>query len=468
QDVDDAEWREACARAGVSAAPGLAEALFERRLASAGSGGWSFVHGMLREAVERRAREGGRWVAWSRACADVLEAREGARGVAARRVRHLLAAEDPGAATACVERAVDELIVAGEFGQANGLVASWDALVSGRTGEDAERLTAMLRLARARVLDATEDPAAAVIAEPLEMEARLRSWPEIAAGACMLRANAERRRGAGRLGALLLENAAHEYAALGLRRWEGQARYHLGGLEMETGRFAQARAQLEEARESFVVAGHPAGVAVCDHALAHIWMLEGRLDLARPGLEAARAEFRRLGMRNRLAGAYEALGDVVRYLGEIDRAEECYREAMAMYDTMDVRPWTAPYNLGLVLIQRGRAAEARPWLDDALAAVGEKPGARTVVVVTQLACLAGDATAEEWDARLAEARSLLRATRRREPDMGLAAELAAQAALQAGYRERARDALAIARDQWSGLGRSAEAKAVEELLGALG
>src|SRR6185295_15006080 len=97
--VDRREWQAACRAAGVSCPPELLEELVTSRLALRTEEGWSFVHAMLRESVERMARDAGRLAAHHRACAAMLrERRAGERGVAERLGRHLLLAGEREAA----------------------------------------------------------------------------------------------------------------------------------------------------------------------------------------------------------------------------------------------------------------------------------------------------------------------------------------------------------------------------------
>lgn len=100
QDVDGLEWQAACRAAGIRAPSGMVALLLGRRLAvldpdSAGTR-WSFVHGMLREAIADVGRRAGRAPAWHRACAVALQS----AGVehAARRATHFELAGDAMAA----------------------------------------------------------------------------------------------------------------------------------------------------------------------------------------------------------------------------------------------------------------------------------------------------------------------------------------------------------------------------------
>ena len=58
--VDMVEWRTACRLANTDIAEGLRDALEARGMVNPTEGGFSFVHTMLRERLETRARDAGR------------------------------------------------------------------------------------------------------------------------------------------------------------------------------------------------------------------------------------------------------------------------------------------------------------------------------------------------------------------------------------------------------------------------
>lgn len=73
QDVELDPWLAACEAAGLDVPYGLVGLLAERGLARQRPGGWRFSHGLLRESLERSARESGRWGALNGAVAKALE-----------------------------------------------------------------------------------------------------------------------------------------------------------------------------------------------------------------------------------------------------------------------------------------------------------------------------------------------------------------------------------------------------------
>jgi serine/threonine protein kinase/tetratricopeptide (TPR) repeat protein len=72
-EVPNDEWAWVCQEIGVSVPDHLVSQLFKQNLAHRTDLGWSFVHSMLRESLERISRENGRWADLCEACADMLE-----------------------------------------------------------------------------------------------------------------------------------------------------------------------------------------------------------------------------------------------------------------------------------------------------------------------------------------------------------------------------------------------------------
>ena len=108
-EIDRAEWSDACAHEGIELAPELIEGLLRRRLAEpAGGDRLRHAHGLLGEALLARAKAAHRAKEHHQACAQMLTAKAGQLGIAERRSRHLIAAgshEEALAAAASGERA---------------------------------------------------------------------------------------------------------------------------------------------------------------------------------------------------------------------------------------------------------------------------------------------------------------------------------------------------------------------------
>ncbi|MEZ4238828.1 MAG: hypothetical protein R3F59_22275 [Myxococcota bacterium] len=121
QEITQVEWRRACDDPeGVfgDRFPGdeplraaLVDRLLVHRLVVGTRARWSFVHGMLRESLERTARQARRWAQHHEACATMLSRYAEDPRVAERLGRHLLEAGQPEQAVAPLLRGVEHRLV---------------------------------------------------------------------------------------------------------------------------------------------------------------------------------------------------------------------------------------------------------------------------------------------------------------------------------------------------------------------
>ncbi|MFU8805933.1 MAG: protein kinase domain-containing protein, partial [Bradymonadaceae bacterium] len=140
QTVDSREWRSACRFGKAQATTRLVEELIKEGLAESAESGWSFSHGMLRESIERTAREQGRWARGSAACAHMLFHLYSPKdfGVSERFGRHMIEAGWPGEALAPFLTAVDLLIERSEFRRAHVLLDEREDILSRLNAPDNE------------------------------------------------------------------------------------------------------------------------------------------------------------------------------------------------------------------------------------------------------------------------------------------------------------------------------------------
>ena len=124
QELDGWEWEAVCRIDGTTPHPDLVGALVDRGLArwEEGTDRWSFGHGMVREALESRARAAGRWGRANDVCAAALTGRDGVHD-RERLGLHLVAAGRP-------EKGLEPLMDAawrcggrGDYAQATFVVA---------------------------------------------------------------------------------------------------------------------------------------------------------------------------------------------------------------------------------------------------------------------------------------------------------------------------------------------------------
>ena len=485
QEVLGSEWRVACGLEGVDASVDLVDELLEQRLARCPDGrpeeAWSFVHGMLRESLERRARETGRWWAHHRACATMLYRRlagaDGAvpRGLEARLAerlgRHLLAAGDLEEALAPLVLGAKDRYSTGEYAHASMLVSDWDRAITRlqlrpddpRWGEGW-----MLRASLCRSMGRIEE-AQAWTSRALEASTAF-GWTRIEAEAWLERGKLAFVLGEAGEVVRLLRASEERAAAIGDRTLLGKARLDLANFLRIRGELPAAITYLRQAQIEFQAIGDAVNEAYCHLGLGVVARAEGRLADARKELEQSFIRFERAGSRRGMADALNALGETDRLQGDLPRAEERYRAALVHFRAVDSPQTFAPEcNLALVLVGRGRYPEARRVLEGLLPAV-ERGGRRVYRGNLHAYLLPSLAAAGDWSAfmdHLALANSLLSETRIVDEDIPRLASLAATLALEADQVDAAKGAWQLALDQWQKLNRPPEAAAARRALRGL-
>ncbi len=463
-DVGRDEWRTACRLAGVSPSSGLWEGLLRLALVRAlGPGQWAFVHGMLRETLIQRARDGGRLARWHRAASRVLSESSTPEDLE-RLGRHLRRAGEP-------QEARNPLLAAGELRLARGdawgaarVVGELEHTLQESGTESWDHRRGQLLLQRARLALMTGDPAGAIRqAHAAVQSARLHGWPLVLARGLRRMAIDARMRGDMTRAEALFDEAHGAAQAHGLDTELAPLCLERAVLRGLQGQLAQARVDLDQALARYVAARDPAGQARCWVERTDLHMLAGETQEALQCLGEAAANHVLAGSRAGLADCANDRGDVARKLGDLDQAEASFREAIRRYRETTVGAVFIPrVNLAQVLLLRGAEAEARTMLEDCLRTTQEQRRGpiEAVIRLILLACVEGPA----WDEHLAVAGRLL-------ADSGFTDDDVARAAWRGGLHvaepARRRAAWELAWDHWTRLGRTEEADQVAAALSAL-
>jgi len=469
--VDRREWQAACAAAGVACPPELLEELVASRLALRTEEGWSFVHAMLRESVERMSREAGRFAAHNHACAAMLAGRAaaGERGIAERLGHHLLLAGERAAALGPLLDGARERRGTSDYPAAQALLDERETALRELGIPDDDPRWGEGWVVRARVhlhqgqLDEVfrwAEPAAGKGSEP---------WAPIRPEALRLLGDAARRQGD-------LDRAAHLYErCIGLPddlhpdNLHGAAAslWGLGDVARQRGRLAEARVFFDRSVGLYREIGDEHGVA--DHGIADA-------DLARQGREYTRAgdlyrqtcaRFEILGNRYGVARSLNGIGDVARLQGDLALAAGHYRRALAILDGLRSADGIFPrLNLALIDLAEQRFTAAEGTLGEAreqLERLGWG-GLLSCVHVCLLACVSQARDWAAWDGHLDLGAAALRTSGLVDPDVAWAAELAGRLTEWAGQSARAREVYEIALAQWRGLGEARGAARIEKAL----
>ncbi len=495
--VENSEWIAVCRKVcGQPPAPALLDILVDHQLAQravdAPLAAWSFVHGMLRETLQVRSKQAGRWADHNLACATVL----GDLLDSARLGRFLFAG---GAYRDSLSPLLDAA-TASIYGGGNP--QSSQVLL-------AEREEAMRRLhlpesdpqwAEGWLLLATMNRIMLNIDESsrwilkTETAAAAHDWDGVWPRVFMAHGrNAARRREVQRSLDLLVAaeslyrdrgdfHGAVDSLNAQSRMWlltdcsksitltieameilgehPDQAQLattqlNLGDAYFMMGDNDAAEAALMNGLELHT--GHSrTGQADALRCLGKVAARRGDYDKSMDLFERAYRAIHAWAAPDALADLANSVGEIARRAGDLDTAETKYREALALYSSVGIVNHLPEANLGLVLLARGDYEPARLVLDAALqGALKGGSGWVTAFHTTLLPCVVDDE--EAWNHHYGESSRLLEAQRFADTDIAWVAETAARRAVEYGHPDRARQAWALAADQWTALGETDKA-----------
>lgn len=475
-EVDHAEWHNACAIARLDPSTRLTGRLLAQRLAvprGEGAGrGFAFAHSMLREALVRRARRGGRLRRHHRTCATMLERRSDARrGVAERLGRHLLRS---GSVVPALDKLLDgarERRRTGEPDAARRLLDHRERALRALQLPTEDELWGLGWVERVEIdLEDSDPRTCEELLTRTEAAASKNGWPRVDARAAVVR------------GRLLAVSGNHSEARRALTRAAGVARtlddsmlearvsLELGQVELRLGHLAAAADAIEAARERFERLGSRYGLATCALHAGRLALVRGTMPVARRELLEALDLFTRVGARAGVGECQNALGELHRAAGDQERAEEYYRAALSELEALRHAEATLPrLNLGLLLVMRGAHVEARRLIEPML----RRPEVRargvlaTAAHLILLAPVASAADWSAWDHHLGQASSLIADTGFIDPDNAMLAELSADVAVTQGEVDRARSAWGLAWQQRQALGDTGGQAEIERKVASL-
>ena len=459
--VQDAEWEALVAAldtvtegAGASTAA-VREALVEARLAVPEAGGWSFAHGLLREAVLAQVEAPARIHAEA---ARVLEA----RGAALRRVAsHHAAAGATDRALEVELREAARLCDAFELVEASGVLDAMERQVEGAPADDVPTRTmraeiAMLRARVAELRGACEDAAARI--KTIVDEVAALGNAAIVARVALAHGVALRSCGRFASAAAELQRAYEVARVAGVKRTEGQALLALGRLELARGGLDAADEYLRAARELGEAAGDFVTAAEAVGRRGDIERQRGRQEEAAALFEASLARYHALGHAGGISTQLHGLAEAHRLTGRLEEAEAGYLQTIALGTAMGKDESIPRFNLSLCLLARGRYAEVVGVLTE-LDAEWDRAGRRDMAAYARSGILC--AASHLGDTELADAMLAVLPAAFAEGvvdiDLGQLTRDAARAWEARGDAARALACAGFALAQWVALGDEAEA-----------
>jgi serine/threonine protein kinase/tetratricopeptide (TPR) repeat protein len=432
--VDRQEWETSCRAMGVPCPPPLVDGLVVSHLAVRTEEGWRFVHPMLRESLERMARESSRWPGHNRACAAMLLGRAilGERGVSERLGRHLLLAGQPDTAVDFLLRGARERRETSDYGAAQALLAMRDdALQSIEAGRRDPRwgegwvLRARIHLHQGQLDDVFRWAGRAVTGGSED------GWNRTRSEALRLLGDAARRRGDLSQAVSLYERCV---STTDNQHGVAASLWGLGDVLRQRGDLSRARELFDRSERIYEEIGDEHGLG--DHLI-------GLADVSRQGLDAdtaehlyqeARERFEALGNQYGVARTLNGLGEAARLRGDLARAGGLYLQSLGILERLSSADGIFPrFNLALVDLGGGRFAEARDTLEEIrhqLEPLGWG-GLLACVHTARLSCAVQDRDWTAWEESYARASELLGASGIQDPDIAWAVRLAARLAEEA-------------------------------------
>ncbi|MEE2828148.1 MAG: hypothetical protein VX498_03085, partial [Myxococcota bacterium] len=468
--VDSGEWHLLCAHRGVQIPHGLLAALADRALVRKHDASWSFAHALLRESLERTAKEAGRLEALHEACVEVLLA-QGAGPI--RLGRHMLLAGHPEDAMSPLLTGADIAWSRGEYGRVAELLLLRERALerSNVPANDPRWGQGWIRRARLAMRRGDVSLGYSLLRQT-EKAARLHGWMAELSETLSSRAAHHAFVGETQLAIEASEEAVTLAESTGNLLLVARAYRSLGRRLVDRGELERARILVGQAREMFCALDDEIGIIQSDQVLFLVARQSGQLEEAHETLQRLLELQEGRGYRWGLASAINGMADLARYNGDLELAEHRYRRAAELF--MSVSPSAAmsrsvTVNLALVLVVQERYDEAAGLLTEALTAIddGSSISVRGFARILLACCAAGTGRWEGFDVPFLKGLSLLTRTELLDVDLAGLAEHIARLALEADQADRAVRALELATRQWRGLGREDEAERIVALRASL-
>jgi tetratricopeptide (TPR) repeat protein len=308
---------------------------------------------MLRESLERRAREANRWKWYQKICAKMLKEKVG-YSIAERLGRHLLAADQGEEALEHLLAGARTRIDIGDYQIAQNLLSKWrQTMESLKLPTNDERwghgwvLWSKYAITQGS-LDQADDWAARV-----EKAARKYDWKTVRAYALRERGRISRERGQVSRAWRRLQEAEVLAQKIGDRELLAQCRQDMGNVLVDRGSNDRAAKCFRRARQDFDAIQDAVGAGSSSLGLGNVSMRAGNFEDASKHVEQARSYFDQCGARSGVANCQNVLGEIARLRGELEKAEQLYRSSLSLYQIIGTGSEPIPkVNLGLVLVDR--------------------------------------------------------------------------------------------------------------------
>ncbi len=473
REVIPTEWVTACAEADLTLDPELVGRLFRERLAARSEAGWTFAHAALREALERRAAEGGRWQLFHQACVRMLRRQYPPNfpGMSERIGRHLFEAGAFEEALAPLLDGASHKRVAAEYRDGVALLELREAaLERGGVPEADPRWGAGWTLRSWIASNQGRIDEAWFWSERACQAARAHGWATILPQALLGMGVAARDQGHLSRAVALTDEAYGLYETARNRMGMAHAMQNLGVIARYAGDLDWAQTQIVRALNLHEKIGNASGVAQSKQRLAEALLRRWKRDEALALVDEARGDLEALSAPLQVALGHVIRGDACRLGRDPEGALASYRQAREMLLRLGSSAVAyADHGLALMQMARRQYTAARASLEgvrDAYRAMQRHADAH-LVAPALLACAAARCDWAAWDRHLAETAPLAGEGALVDVDVALLARHAGDLARAAGEHTRAHQAWRLELAQWQRLREDARAAAAARRLGAV-
>ena len=469
-DVKRGEWSTLCKHRDVQLPLLVLDAMVANDLATLMEGGWSFTHQAFRDTLLHTAEAQGRLQDHHIQCAQALRQLypEDHPDLPLRLGRHLVKANRPADALRPVLDAAAQCRIRCDFELQDELHRQYAKLLTALDVPTNDRRRAQGWIEQARSKIRREELSEAdELLERAERVARILGESDLLADVLLQRAIVANDCGHLPDGMRIIEEARRLYEQLGDTHGRAQSLLTLADLHYWAGDYYDAEKAYRKALTLFARIDHHLDHARAEKALGSLYNSLEDTKRAREIFEDARQVFEDHGDLSEVAYCHNNLGETYRLEGRLGDAERAYQEALDILNRIGIGDDPIiMMNLGMVRLAQNRVEDADPLFRRVLELLaGSKR--RGYIGLAHLARLPASAHHQrwpQWDFHIAEARHLLNATGLVDADLAKLARDAGERALKAGERERARDALLLARTQWLSMGRQDQAAALDRII----
>jgi len=470
REIDAGEWEQACQTVNLSVPSGFLETLITHGLAISHQLGWSFVHAMIRESIERTSREAGRWQNVHLTCAQMLGSRYAPEhaNVKERIGQHLKEAGRPKQALKPLLEGAEARFRTSDYRQAQALLELREEAIetANLDQDDLRRGEGWLLLARCFLARGATDDAERWV-DTIENQQDDPHWRRLLAWAGSLRGSIAIDRSDTNRSVAAFEEALPLFDNIDDDEGLVDCLTGLGSAHMWRRELEPALKYLESALELQERASDARGLGHTLKGLANVYRCMGDLDRCAEALTRARSVFEEIGSRSDTAAILNDLGEMARFAGDLDGAEKLYSQSLGLFESVGNQSASTPrLNLAYLLLTKSQPHRAEKILTAERIALEKAQCSLDLLWVYAglLPCSAARNNWETWDDCFAKIESLLTESGLVDEDIPWCAQLAGDLARREGQKKRARAAYRLAQEQWLATGKTEKADKVAAIL----